>query len=102
LPLIRDRVEDLVTELYREAPHALLIVLSVFVRGKQPSAAAAATDRTIVAAARRTDPGVIVVDPLAEHWHFPRTSDHLHPTAAGHRWIARRLAVVLRERLATR
>jgi lysophospholipase L1-like esterase len=102
LPLIRDRVEDLVTEVHREAPHALLIVLSVFVRGRQPSTAAVATDRTIVAAARRTDPGVVVVDPLAEHWHFPRTGDHLHPTAAGHGWIARRLAVVLRERLATR
>ena len=102
LPLIRDRVERLVTEIHREAPHALLIVLSVFVAGKQPSTAAVATDRTIVAAARRTDPEVVVVDPLAGHWHFPRTGDRLHPTAAGHRWIARRLAVVLRERLATR
>jgi lysophospholipase L1-like esterase len=102
LGLIRDRVEHLVTEVHREAPHALLIVLSVFVAGRHPSTAAVATDRTIVAAARRTDPGVVVVDPLAEHWHFPRTGDHLHPSAAGHRWIAQRLAVVLRDGLAPR
>jgi lysophospholipase L1-like esterase len=101
LPLIRDRVEGLVTEVHRQAPHALLIILSVFVAGRRPSTAAVATDRTTVSAARRTDPGVVVVDPLAEHWRFPRTGDHLHPTLAGHRWIARRLAVVLRERLAT-
>jgi lysophospholipase L1-like esterase len=102
LPLIRERVERLVTELRREAPHALLVVMSVFARGNRPSAAAVATDRTIVGAARRADHGVVVVDPLAEHWHFPRISDDLHPTAAGHHWIARKLAVLLRERLTAR
>ena len=102
LPLIRARVESLFAEIHREAPHAVLVVLSVFVRVSRPSAAAVATDRTIVSAARRADPRVVVVDPRAEHWHFPRIGDHLHPTAAGHRWIARKLAVVLRERLATR
>ncbi|HWD76735.1 MAG TPA: SGNH/GDSL hydrolase family protein [Solirubrobacteraceae bacterium] len=101
LPLIRHRVECLVGEIHREAPHALLVVVSVFARGNRPSPAAVATDRTIVGAARRADPGVVVVDPLAEHWRFPRIGDHLHPTTAGHRWIARRLAAVLRERLAT-
>jgi acyl-CoA thioesterase-1 len=99
LPLTRDRVQRLVGEIHREAPHTLLVVLSVFARGNRPSTAAMATDRTIVAAARRADPGVIVVDPLAGHWHFPRIGDHLHPSAAGHQWIARRLAVLLRERL---
>lgn len=92
LPLIRDRVERLVAEIHREAPHSLLVVLNVFARGNRPSSAAVATDRAIVGAARRADPGVVVVDPLAEHWHFPRIGDHLHPTVAGHRWIARRLA----------
>jgi lysophospholipase L1-like esterase len=100
LPLIGDRVQRLVGDIHREAPRTLLVVLSVFARGNRPSTAAVATDRTIVASARRADPGVVVVDPLAGHWHFPRIGDHLHPTAAGHRWIARRLAVVLRERLA--
>lgn len=101
LPLVGDRVQRLVGKIHREAPHTLLVVLSVFARGNRPSTAAAATDRTIVGAARRADPGVVVVDPLAGHWHFSRVGDHLHPTAAGHGWIARRLAVVLRERLPT-
>jgi acyl-CoA thioesterase I len=102
LPLIRDRVKSLLAEIHREAPHAVLVILSVFVRGNRPSTVAVATDRTIVSAARRADSRVVVVDPRAEHWHFPRIGDHLHPTAAGHLWIARKLAVVLRERLATR
>jgi lysophospholipase L1-like esterase len=99
LPVIGERVQRLVAEIHREAPHSLLVVLSVFARGNHPSTAAVATDRTIVGAARRADPRVVVVDPLAGHWHFPRAGDHLHPTTAGHRWIARRLAAVLRERL---
>ena len=102
LPLIRDRVKSLFAEIHREAPHAVLVILSVFVRGNRPSTAAVATDRTIVSAARRADSRVVVVDPRVEHWHFPRIGDHLHPTAAGHRWIARKLAAVLRERLAPR
>ena len=67
-----------------------------------PAAAAAhsgparATDQAIVAAARHADRAVVVFDPIAGHWHFPRIRDHLHPTAAGHRWIAGRLAAGLR------
>jgi hypothetical protein len=48
-----------------------------------------------VAAARQADPAVVVFDPLAGHWHFPRIHDHLHPTAAGDWWIAQRLAAGL-------
>ena len=95
LSLIRDRVESLVKTIRREAPRARLAVLSVFARGSRPSGAAWATDRTIVAAARQADPGVLVFDPLAGHWQFPRIRDHLHPTAAGDWWIARRLAAGL-------
>ncbi len=101
LPLIRSRVENLVADIHREVPHSLLVVLSVFPRGNRPSGAAVATDRTIVTAARRADSAVVVVDPLADHWHFPRIADHLHPTTAGHHWIARRLARVLRAHLTT-
>ena len=99
LALVRARVTSLVDEVHREAPGALLSVLSVFSRGHRPSDAAWATDRTIVAAARAADPGVLVFDPLAGHWHFPRIGDHLHPSPAGHAWIARRLAAGLRRRL---
>jgi lysophospholipase L1-like esterase len=99
LPLVRERVENLVATIHRAAPRARLAVLTVFTRGNRRSQAARATDQTIVAAARHADPAVLVFDPLAGRWHFPRAGDHLHPTAAGHRWIARRLAAGLRERV---
>ena len=91
LPLIRARVEGLVATIHREAPQARLAVLTVFPRGK-PTPAAVATDQAIVTAARRADPAVEVFDPIASHWHFPRIGDHLHPTPAGHEWIAHHLA----------
>jgi lysophospholipase L1-like esterase len=97
LPLIRDRVESLMTTMHREAPRARLAVLSVFARGTRPSSAAIATNRTILAAAHRADPAILAFDPLAAHWTFPRIRDHLHPTRAGHRLIAERLAARLRE-----
>ena len=99
LTLIRERVESLVGRIHRQAPQSWLAVLSVFARGNRPSAAAVATDRTIVGAARRADPAIHVFDPLAGHWHFAQIGDHLHPDAAGDRWIARDLAAALRKRL---
>jgi lysophospholipase L1-like esterase len=95
LPLIRARVESLITTIRREDPHTRLAVLTVFPRGK-PIPAAVATDQAIVAAARRADPAVLVFDPIASHWQFPRIGDHLHPTPAGHEWIAQHLADGLR------
>jgi lysophospholipase L1-like esterase len=91
LPLIRAQVESLITAVHRECPQSRLAVLTVFPRGN-PNAAAVATDQTIVAAARHADPAIIVFDPITSHWHFPRLGDQLHPTPAGHEWIARQLA----------
>jgi acyl-CoA thioesterase I len=96
LPLIRSRVESLISTIRRQDPRCRLAVLSVFPRGR-PSPAALATDQAIVAAARRADPAVLVFDPIASHWQFPRIGDHLHPTPAGHEWIARHLAAGLRD-----
>lgn len=95
LPLIRHRVQSLVAAVHHELPHTRLAILSVFGRGRRPSPAALATDRAIVTAARHADPTILLFDPLAGRWHFPRIGDHLHPTAAGHHWIARRLAIGL-------
>jgi acyl-CoA thioesterase-1 len=95
LPLTQHRVQSLVAAIHRELPQTRLAILSVFGRGRRPSQAALATDRAIVTAARHADPGILLFDPLAGRWHFPRIGDHLHPTAAGHRWIARRLAIGL-------
>ena len=95
LPQLRSRVETLGAAVHREAPHSRLAVLTVFPRGR-PSPAALATDQAIVAAACRADPAVLVFDPIASHWQFPRIGDHLHPTPVGHEWIARHLAAGLR------
>jgi acyl-CoA thioesterase I len=95
LPLIRARVESLIASVHRECPRSRLAVLTVFPRGV-PTPATRATDQTIVAAARQADPAIIVFDPIASHWQFPRIGDHLHPTPAGHEWIAHRLAGGLR------
>ena len=96
LPLIRERVRGLIAAIRRAAPSARLVLLTVFPRGNHPPAAVWATDQAIVNAARQADPAVLIFDPLAGHWHFPRIGDHLHPTPAGHRWIAGRLAAGLR------
>jgi len=95
LPLIRSRVESLISAVHHECPKSRLAVLTVFPRGN-PSPATVATDQAIVAAARQADPAVIVFDPIASHWQFPRIGDQLHPTPAGHEWIAHRLAAGLR------
>jgi acyl-CoA thioesterase I len=95
LPQLRGQVESLIAAVHRECPQSRLAVLTVFPRGN-PNAATVATDQTIVAAARHADPAVIVFDPITSHWHFPRIGDQLHPTPAGHEWIAHRLARGLR------
>jgi lysophospholipase L1-like esterase len=95
LPLIRARVEHLIASVHRACPRSRLAVLTVFPRGV-PDPATRATDRTIVAAARQADPAIIVFDPITGHWQFPRIGDHLHPTPAGHEWIAHQLAGGLR------
>jgi acyl-CoA thioesterase I len=96
LPLIRQQVESLIATIRRGAPRARLAILTVFPRGGAPAGPAWATDQAIVAAARHADPAVVVFDPLAGHWYFRRIGDHLHPTPAGHQWIAERLAAGLR------
>lgn len=93
--LIRARVESLITTVHRECPRSRLAVLTVFPRG-HPNAITVQTDQTIVAAARQADPAILVFDPIKSHWHFPRIGDQLHPTPAGHEWIARKLAQGLR------
>ncbi|HEY2192587.1 MAG TPA: SGNH/GDSL hydrolase family protein [Actinomycetospora sp.] len=81
-------VTSTVTAVSRELPRTHLVLITVFAHVGVPSAEARATDATIVAAARRADPRVVVLDPLAEGWSFPRVADGLHPTAAGQRLVA--------------
>ena len=92
LPVIAQRVRELIDTIHQQAPGARIGVLSVFCDQQGPTRAARDTDETIVTAARHADPSVLVFDPLAGHWQFPRIHDHLHPTPAGHQDIAERVA----------
>lgn len=87
-PQLRAAVTTAVQSARRDAPRAPVALLTVVAHAGDPSAAARATDATIVDAARRADPRVVVLDPLTEGWTFPRVSDGLHPTAAGQRLLA--------------
>jgi lysophospholipase L1-like esterase len=90
----RQRVTQAINFIQSQAPHARLVLLTVF-PGRSASAAAARTDQAITTAARAADPGVIIIDPLTGHWTFPHIKDGLHPTAAGSSWIASQVAAVL-------
>jgi lysophospholipase L1-like esterase len=92
---VRQSVHALITQIRCESPRSRIGIVSVFPTGDVPSAGARATDRVIVAAARAADPAVLVFDPIAGHWDFPRIGDDLHPSPAGHLWIARKIAAGL-------
>ena len=90
------RVERAVALIRAEAPRARIALLTVFT-GRAPSPAAYLTDRAIVTAGRAADRNVIIMDPLAGGWTFPRENGGLHPSAAGSAWIARQVAGILRD-----
>ena len=50
-----------------------------------------------MAGAEAADPEVIIMDPLASGWQFPRARDGLHPSPIGDAWIAGTVAGVLRQ-----
>ena len=95
--LERQRVAQVIALIRAEAPRARIALVTVFPGRKRPPAAYR-TDDAIVTAARAADLGVIIMDPLAAGWVFPRTRDGLHPTVAGDGWIARKVAAVLGQR----
>ncbi len=94
--LERQRVEQAVTVIRAEAPHARIALVTVFA-GRSRPAAAYRTDRAIVTAGIAADRQVIIMDPLAGGWTFARSPDGPHPSAAGSAWIAREVAVILRD-----
>jgi lysophospholipase L1-like esterase len=78
----------------QEAPQARIGLLGFFDSSRIGPAPLSIlnTDSSIVSAARSAVPDLIVFDPLRSRWVFPRISDHLHPTPAGHKKIAGYLA----------
>jgi lysophospholipase L1-like esterase len=90
LSLVRRGVVQTVRAVRRDAPEARLALLTVFVATGLETAADRSTDDTIIAAAKSVDPAAIIMNP--GRWRFPRIADHLHPTPAGHMWIAYRVA----------
>ena len=92
--LERQRVAQVIALIRAEAPRARIALVTVF-PGRRRLPADYQIDNAIVTAARAADPGVIIMDPLAAGWVYPRARDGLHPTVAGEVWIARKVAALL-------
>jgi lysophospholipase L1-like esterase len=90
------RVRAAVNLIKTAAPGARIALLTTFAVAPGGSPALRQTDQAIVTAGTAADPDVIVMDPLAGRWMFPRAGAGLHPTAAGDAWIARTVAASLR------
>ena len=94
--LERLRVQQTVAMIKAQAPQARIALITVFAGRKRPPAIYR-TDEAIVAGAEAADPQVIIMDPLASGWRFPRARDGLHPSPRGDAWIAGKVAGILRE-----
>lgn len=97
-PALEQRRVGATVDLIRDAaPGARIALMTTFAAGSVTgSPALQQLDRAIITAGTATDPDVIIMDPLGGRWRFPRTSDGLHPTAAGDAWLARTVAAILR------
>ena len=94
--LERQRVEQTVALIKAQAPRARIALITVFAgRSRPPSLYR--TDQAIVTGATAADPQVIIMDPLASGWRFPRARDGLHPSPLGDAWIAGKVAGILRQ-----
>ena len=94
--LERLRVEQTVAMIRAQAPGARIALVTVFA-GRERTQALYHIDQAIVAGAKASDPQVIVMDPLASAWRFPRARDGLHPSPIGNAWIAGTVAGILRQ-----
>jgi acyl-CoA thioesterase-1 len=94
--LERLRVEQTVAMIRAQAPRAQIALVTVFA-GRKHLPALYRLDQAIVAGAYAADPQVIIMDPLAGGWQFPRARDGLHPSPLGDRWIANKVAGMLQQ-----
>jgi lysophospholipase L1-like esterase len=97
LALEERRVAATVDLIRAAAPHARIALMTTFAAGSVTgSPALQLLDHAIITAGKTADPSVIIMDPLAGRWTFPRARDGLHPTTAGDAWLASTAAAVLR------
>ena len=89
------RVRAVISQIRAAAPHTRIALLTTFSATADGTPALRATDQAIVAAAGAADPRAVIMDPLAGRWRFGHAHGGLHPTAAGDRWIAHRVAAIL-------
>ena len=94
--LERVRVEQTVAMIRAQAPGARIALVTVFA-GRTRRPALYQIDQAIVAGATAADPQVIIMDPLASGWRFPRARDGLHPSPIVDAWIAGTVAGILRQ-----
>jgi acyl-CoA thioesterase-1 len=94
--LERVRVEKTVAMIRAQAPGAHIALVTVFA-GRTRKPALYQIDQAIVAGAIAADPQVIIMDPLAEGWQFPRARDGFHPSPVGDAWIAAMVGGILRQ-----
>jgi lysophospholipase L1-like esterase len=90
------RVEHTIATIKAQVPGAQIALVTVFAGRKRPPAIYR-IDQAIVAGAKAADPQVIIMDPLASGWRFPRARDGLHPSPLGDVWIANKVAGILRQ-----
>jgi len=90
------RVEQTVAMIRAQAPAAQIALVTVFA-GRKHRPALYRIDQAIVAGAYAADPRVIIMDPLAEGWQFPRARDGFHPSPQGDTWIANKVAGILQQ-----
>ena len=90
------RVRTTMNLIHASAPGARIGLLTTFAVAPGGSPALREIDRAIITAGTHADRRVIIMDPLAGRWSFPRAADGLHPTAAGDAWIAGTVGAILR------
>jgi lysophospholipase L1-like esterase len=94
-PAEERRVAATVRQIRVADPAARIGLLTTFGFTPAGSPALRQTDQAIVTGGTTADPTVIVMDPLAGLWTYPRADGGLHPTAAGDAWIAHKVQGLL-------
>jgi acyl-CoA thioesterase-1 len=95
----RRQVSATVDFIQDTVPAARIALLTTFTTPSGATAALRATNQAIISGGVATDPGIIVMNPLAGRWRYAHVDGRgLHPTEAGDQWIAGKVAAILTAR----